>query len=491
MSPAQPNIVLVVLDTGRGDIVDNVTLAGAGLASLGQLRETSLVFPRAYSPSTWTYPSHASILTGLYPWENSSLSTEFAPLRGEFPHLAQILGERGYRTLALSANPLVSPGTGLAAPFQESWWSQWWHLFLRVPALTNPLGREKGAIAPTGPDRALPSNLFTLAKRVLLRKPGIAAASSRVAAKFLESDPDLGGEVDPWIEGEFERWLSSQPAEVPVFALINLMEAHEPYLPAPREDASGVPRMVRQDREEFLAESWLPSQEQLESLRTLYRDGVRTALKRVSSILTLLASTGRLDNTVFVLTGDHGQEFGELDGLFHGTYPGDPQVRVPMWLRVPGQDFDGRPARGISSLVDLFPTILRLAGVRDLPRNSGEDLVGLADRERQGPVYSFSEQLPDGDGFRMRRGSQWIGLNRFWVAARHGSASLVVDTHRNRAYRGSHEPGSPPGRPRPLDPAQEGFLHAEIGTIDTAIRRVLDEQRLSGTDRRLRSWGYF
>lgn len=491
MSDRPPNILILMLDTARGDIVDSLPLTGGNLGALVDFRKQCLVSSEAYSPSTWTYPSHTSLFTGLYPWENSSLSTEFAPLRSDYPHLAEILGSLGYRTVSLSANPLVSPWTGLAAPFQTALWSQWWHLFLRVPPLTSPVGNGHAKLVAPPPRRALPSNLFTLAKRALLRHPAVASWVSRAAGNVLDTDDDLRDEVDPWIEHTFGSWLGQQSPETPVFAFINLMEAHEPYVPSSRAAEEKSLRICRQDREDFLAGSWIPTVQQLADLRALYTYSLEVALGRISAILTELKEHDRWENSVIVLTGDHGQEFGELDGLFHGTFPGDPQVRVPLWLSVPGRNFEGRPVRGMTSLVDVFPTILGLVGSADASRSSGQDILSLADKERETPVFSYSEQLPDEDGFRMNRGSQWIGLNRFWVAARHRSGSMVVDMHRGRSYDAQASPGSSGGRPALTDANHGARSRLGIEAVSAAILQALEAKTLDNVDRRLRSWGYF
>lgn len=490
MSNRPPNILIVMLDTARGDIVDSLPLTGANLGALVDFRKQCLLSSEAYSPSTWTYPSHASLFTGLYPWENSSLSTEFAPLRSDYPHLAGILGSLGYRTISLSANPLVSPWTGLAAPFQTAFWSHWWHLFLRVPPLTSPVGNGHAKLVAPPPRRALPSNLFTLVKRSLLRHPAVASQLSRVAGNVLDTEDDLRDEVDPWIEHAFSSWLRQQSPETPVFAFINLMEAHEPYVPSSRAGREKALRICRQDREEFLAESWIPTAKQLADLRALYTHSLEVALRRVSAILTVLKEHNRWENSVIVLTGDHGQEFGELDGLFHGTFPGDPQVRVPLWLRVPGRNFEGRPARGMTSLVDVFPTILGLVDAANSLKSSGRDILSLMDEDREKPILSISEQLPDDNGFRMKRGSQWVGLNRFWVATRQRSESMVVDLHRRIGYRGSQSNGAY-GRPELVTDVDYVASRPEVDIVEAEIRTALEARVLGDTDQRLRSWGYF
>ena len=490
-----PDVAMVVLDTAREDAVDRASLAGASIDGVRQLRRESAVFRRAIAPSTWTYPSHASLLTGLYPWENHALLTEMAPLPAEYPHVARILAGRGYRTVALSANPVVSSWTGLTTPFSISRWSQWWHLFLRIPAWVHPTGADDSGPLPASPRMALPSDLFTLAKRVLLRYPRFAGVTSAIAGRATGGSVEQRESVDPWIEEELRAVLRGTPSDTPLFSFVNLMEAHEPYLPARRisDEGGREVRWVRQDREAFLAGKWTPSPSDLRALRTVYDDGVEITLRRLSGIVGLLQEHGRWQNTVFVLVGDHGQEFCEDGGLFHGTYPGDAQVHVPLWVRFPDGAFGGSQPSSAVSLVDVLPTVLRACGVPSIPPSSGLDLTTLVDHRRPGPVFSHSEQLPDDEGFRMQYGSQWIGLNRFWVAARTEERAIVLDTHRDIAFRAGpgRSPVGPAGRPERLATDEEPALRTSLRPVEAAIGQMLSRGTLASTEERLRSWGYF
>ena len=490
-----PNVVIVVLDTARADFVARVPLEGSGFEGVRTLKRESLQFPRAISPSTWTYPSHASLFTGRYPWENHALLTELAPLSPEIPHLARLLRNGGFRTMALSSNPVVSSWTGLTAPFETARWSQWWHLFLRIAAWAGPTGPNVGDPTRASPKRALPSDLFVIAKRLLLRHPGAASLVSTLISRATGASSLQRDSVDSWIESALRSDIVSTPRETPIFAFVNLMEAHEPYLPSHRvDDEEGrSARLCRQDREAFLADRWTITPREIRSLRAFYRDGIRTSLLRVSTIVQTLMDAGRWNNTIVVLTGDHGQEFCEEGGLFHGTYPGDAQVCVPLWLRVPDGTLSGGVARGAASLIDVLPTVLNMVG-SSLPTGcTGRDLRSLADKTRPDPVFSHSEQLPDDDGFRMRYGSQWIGLNRFWVAARTEDRGIVLDTHRGITFRaGRGRPPAAPGRRPDSMPSDEADdLRGTLKPVDQAIRRILNESLPDSTEERLRSWGYF
>ncbi|MFO0606888.1 MAG: sulfatase [Polyangiales bacterium] len=138
---------------------------------------------------------------------------------------------------------------------------------------------------------------------------------------------------------EVERWLDDVPAHRRVFAWVHFFEPHEPY-ESHAEHPYGADREARYDAECSAADDGLAS------LRAAFERRGRRAL--------------------WVVTADHGEEFGEHGGSFHGTTLYDEQVRVPLVLEAPGLSpaVVDEPA----SLVDLAPTLL--AGV-GLPRPAG------------------------------------------------------------------------------------------------------------------------
>jgi hypothetical protein len=129
----KPDILLVVLDTTRADALMTYGNARPVGENAHQLAQEGAWFTQAWSSSSWTWPAHASLFTGLYPWEHGA---HFAPpsqaislkpdplyaseLSKETKTLAERLKEEGYDTVSFSANRLVGPDFTLVRGFDIS-----------------------------------------------------------------------------------------------------------------------------------------------------------------------------------------------------------------------------------------------------------------------------------------------------------------------------------------------------------------------------------
>lgn len=160
-----------------------------------------------------------------------------------------------------------------------------------------------------------------------------------------------------------------EAGDAPLFLWVHYMDPHSPYVPYGdvTADAEMKPR---------------------------YLSELRRVDDALAELLRGLADRGRLDDLVVVLTADHGEEFREHGGLFHGTTVFDEQARVPLHLRVPGGA--ARVVDAPVSLVDLAPTLVDLAGApTDVPFD-GRSLVTLLDGAQPPPRPVLSVSTLDG-----------------------------------------------------------------------------------------------
>ena len=145
-------------------------------------------------------------------------------------------------------------------------------------------------------------------------------------------------------------WLD-EPRDVPFFLWVHLFEPHDPYTP-PEPYRSQYP-----DRPYDAEVAYT------DSLIGVLREG--------------LESRGVFDDSVFVLTSDHGEGLGQHGEGFHGYFIYDSTVHVPLILRMPFGGLEGRVVDEAVSHVDLLPTVLSIAG-RDVPADvQGIDLLPL------------------------------------------------------------------------------------------------------------------
>jgi arylsulfatase A-like enzyme len=273
------------------------------------------------------------MFTGLYPARHGA-HQEHPRLDPLVPTLAEILAVEGYVSLGVSANPLVSRLTGLERGFDvfvDAW-----------------------RAAPAGDD----------------------------------SHPVLEA-----VRGALE----SVPAGRPFFLFVNFMDAHSPYQPpaaardrfVDREAADAlVSRALSRTPAEFYVNPDSVSADELAVLSDLYDAELAALDAWVGALVDQLEEQGRLENTILVLTSDHGEAFGEHGHLRHLFQLHATLVRVPLIIVLPGDARAGEVRQEPVSLVDLLPTLLARSGVAPPPGGDGMDLLGDPGALVSRPVFA-------------------------------------------------------------------------------------------------------
>ena len=169
-------------------------------------------------------------------------------------------------------------------------------------------------------------------------------------------------------------------ADGPFFLWVHYMDAHTPYVPAPRyvREVSGTRlgthRMVVAHTKTGLGLE--VGERTLEDLRTLYQGAVRQVDASVGRLREALESAGVADDTALVVAGDHGEEFQEHGHLAHYPKLYDELIHVPLIIDVPG--VEGRRVEGAVGLDAIPPTVAELVGVDADPSWAGESLLSAA-----------------------------------------------------------------------------------------------------------------
>jgi arylsulfatase A-like enzyme len=467
---------------------------------LDELRRESVLFPRAVSPSAWTLPSHASLFTGLYPWDHRLHNRQDLRLSPSIPQLADLLRPAGYRSASFSANFLIGPESGLDHGFDLATWGEWWEAYLRGLRPVGPPHAQRASDPTPPPAPAVRrGGGWTVVRRaapLVHRYPGVLDAASRVVGRVQGgAHVNDGMHVSPWIESAMAEFVGAQSRETPVYAFVNLLEAHEPYFPS-REVAPGLMdwwkfARVRQDRMGWLTKAWDPDPKSMDRLRTMYRAAVRAMDARIAALVRVFQDAGRWDNTLLVLTSDHGQALGEHDLFFHMLRVDEAEVRIPLWVRWPRGEHAGATAAGWASLVDFVPTAVEAAGLPSPVLPKTISFSHLLDRDRPGPVFSVADGILSDPMLHGLEGDRRSEFDRLWVAAYQGDTkvTLDVDDDRLHAYQINTDPGELhdlwPGQgeePIALATAAREAGHRMQGTRAPAIS---DE-----TEARLRAWGY-
>jgi arylsulfatase A-like enzyme len=490
-----PDILVVIVDCGRADDFPGGANPIPGMPFTGELFRESLSFPNAVASSPWTIPSHASLFTGLYPWESGAHLKQSLRLEPTIPTLAGILGTHGYASFSASANGFLSTDFGLLNGFTSAVWGDWWERFLHLPSNDRPPWAYNYAPTLRLPKGTLWKMLEEPAKYTN-RRPVLLDAINRFTSQLVAPGDSYSPYVGPWIEAAVERWLGGQTKERPVFCFVNYYEAHEPYIIDPAKVAGGLSyrrlAQLRMDRTNFLAGRWHPTPEEFRDLRRLSRAVVQSLDDRLRRLCDVFRRAGRWDNTIVVLASDHGQAFGERGFLFHGVRLWEPVVRIPLWVRWPDGRHRGERGTGWASLIDIMPTLLDAAGAPRPALPSAQSLVELIDQPRFGPVMAMSDGTPARKTLeKMVPRSVWEPWDQAHFAAYSDGRKLILNAATGVVQL--FDLKVDPGEVHDLGPSLPPDL-APLGSLLDRTRETLLHGKVTPQpdelDARLKSWGY-
>jgi arylsulfatase A-like enzyme len=354
-SQALPNVLLVIVDTLRADHVSGYGYPRPTTPGIDRIAREGVLFENAFATSSWTLPSHTSLLTGRYPFEHEA-ATHTRYFDGDYPLLSQHLRDQGYRTAGFSANPTyfnraVGLGRGFSH-FEDHFWS------IADAWIRTGFGRETN---------------FWLAKMKLLRALPRKSAS-HVSRSVLD-----------WVEEADDR---------PFFVAINFIEAHAPYTsPEPfrhRFWTTGQPDTdVLEDNVKRL------SRDELQAQVDAYDGAVAYIDSEIEHVVQQLRSNPRFANTLVVITSDHGESFGEHGLMRHRYALYRECIRVPLVFWWPQKVPAGIRVEQVVSHVALPATILDLVGMGHQEVFPGDPLTLLWDDQKDDSwPFAMSELDP-------------------------------------------------------------------------------------------------
>lgn len=493
----RPTVVVVVLDSVRSSDFPPAGMPSESQSFADALGAESVKFNHAVTTSQWTIPSHASILTGLYPWETGVYRGSTLKLPDIFPTIASTLGKYGYRSLLLSANGFLGDGGGLDRGFELEGIGSVWEVYARLPRrphLRAPKEQKhrRNLLSP------FLGNATFAGVSMLHRFAAMGSViDNTVRAIGAQKESPFGTRIAPWIEPTFERWITGLEPADPAFCFINLLDAHEPY-PADRRESDSLgdwfqQASIRMDSSSYMAQRWAPTSEQLEALHRRYQRRITLTLDRIRDLVQTLKRCNRWDNTWLILTSDHGQSFGEHGTLFHTTDLWNEIIRVPLWIRPPpSARAEWRPNDWVS-VIDIFPTILSATAIKPEWSLSGVPLNEADVARKDRLLYSLSDGI---NGHVLMRSIADPGLvstlTQFSVACYSQSERKVV--LRQRSERAEvYDLSSDPIERKPTLATQSVGGDCEV-RLQEILQKVSHHSAVEGALRqgedRLALWGY-
>lgn len=328
-----PNIILIVLDSVRQDHLSCYGYPRKTTPNIDSLAVEGTLFENAYSASCWTIPSHASLFTGLYPSQHG-VDLDHPFIHPEHQTLASYLKTEGYQTACISCNSFAAGGgTNLNRGFD---------LTIDVDGAF----REGTGLINRGIRYAQKQwRAFTRHDRGAERATSLA-----------------------------EDWLGQQSG--PFFLFINFMDCHLPYRLKRPERYQFIPPVERKrvdriplDPFAVMAGELALNSREVAGIRALYDGSLYYLDQQIGKLVERLKELGVYEQTILLITSDHGESFGE-HGLFdhqYGLY--EHQVRVPLIARFPNSSLAGCELTNPVQLVDLFPILERIISSSASPLN--------------------------------------------------------------------------------------------------------------------------
>jgi len=424
-----PNILLISIDSLRRDHLSAYGYKHPTSPHIDKLAREGVRFHVTVSPATWTLPSHVTMLTSLPP-RLHGVRDVYERFSSDVTTLAEVLADAGYATAGFVAGSFLSSTHGFAQGFDH---------YDDYTILNRTRQETRGPTSPTS---------LGLVRRWLGRR----------------GDPDR-----------------------PFFIFLHLWDVHYDYVPPPPYDTMFDPDYKGDITGELLnprINRDLP-QRDIEHLVALYDGEIRYTDEHLGKLFDLLAKRGDLDNTIVVVTADHGDEFFEHGAKGHGKSLFDEVLLVPLVIRYPPRIPAGRVVEQQVRLLDIGPTILSLAGIERPEKFGDQGAAASASRDLMPIVLGQAPNEPGLLAFgHLRRDVVSIRTETSKLM-RHTSASMT------RRYDLVKDPGEQLNIHGDEDPHTDTLLHELLdqwwsGDKQGPLPTELDQRQIEV----LRSLGY-
>lgn len=497
------NVLYLVLDCLRTDAVTPATAP-----TLSRLSDENPTVEACIPPANWSLPSHGSIFTGAYPHEHHVYHRQH---QMESLPLVEAMADRNYRTVGISSNIYFSRSQGFGTGFDAFYETR----RPLNPRGLNPFSAVRDREPPAGPELKtylqVLGDAFSHDHPVASLENYLRAVATELDRRYgyksripgLDAD-DYGYLTDGSDRSEsllvdlFERHAT---AEAPFFAFVNFMDTHYPYEPSQAyldAVADGIYDVedVR-SLDPNIAQSWVFLNEQhgpgidetdLDLVRAAYRAEVRCVDDRVSRLLDSLERHGLRDDTLVVITSDHGEVLGETDlrgerSIGHLDSLSEHLWSVPLLLANPDLDpetVDGPlPLQALTrSLIDRGTDWIDTAdSVSQLLTTDGPVLFELPANPFHTDTYERYEHIPDWYAHRAAESHTVLGMEDDWYVAATSTGTVT-------AWNGDDE--------RAVDVAPAGLVDACTTATEAfpGENSTDDDQLSSDLQQQLEDLGY-
>jgi arylsulfatase A-like enzyme len=435
-----PNVIVIMVDTLRADHLSCYGYTANRTPAIDALASDGTRFAHAYSQASWTRPSVATILTSLYPSSHKAVHKSDV-LPDAVVTLPEVLQAAGYRTAGFANNINVAPLFNFQQGFDE--------YFFLEPAFF--FGATESAAQLT-----LYNQLRLIRERYLSQ---VKHVENYYQPGEVVTDRGLA-----WIAENGDR---------PFFLFLHYMDPHDPYFTHPF-NGEGLARVANPSPDPSLAAKY----------RSAY-DGEITYLdQQLARLFGELKTRGLYDKSLVVLTADHGEEFCEHGGWWHGLTLYDEQIAVPLIVKAP----QGGPRAVVNetmvSSIDIAPTLIAAVGAA-APEAMVGRVLGLGTDAAAPRDHTFAESELEGNVLQAYRTGEWKLIQANAGNPRGLPVQQLFDVTRDRGEQ--HDVATSRGDAvatlaAHLAAVQSHAVAVAVGGSETAID--------SATEERLRALGY-
>ncbi|MFC5133770.1 MULTISPECIES: sulfatase [Haloferacaceae] len=375
------NIALIVMDTAR---YDSILDTRAKLSTFETLREEGTTYTSAFASAPWTLPSHGGLFSGRYSSRHGA-SAAAKRFPESVPTVVESFANASYETVAVSNNTWISDEFGFARGF-DTFRKNWQYIQSDVDL--GKIAREEEGF----------DKIRGVARQLFDGNPIVNAANA-VYGQFVRkrADDDGAKGTNRWVAD----WLDDRDDSNPFFLFINYLEPHLEYRPPEEYTEEYLPEgvsyaeamEVNQDAWTYIANDVEMTEQDFEILEGLYHAEIAYLDERIGELRRLLEEANEWEDTVFVVTGDHGENIGDHDLMDHQYSLHDTLIHVPLVIH--GDAFTGgETVDDLVQLTDLAPTLLDAAGIEnDEFEEQSQGRSFHPDSETEPREYAFAEYL--------------------------------------------------------------------------------------------------
>ena len=398
---AKPNFIIIVLDAFSAA---HMSLHGYGrktTPNIENFAKSATTFHHHYSSSNFTYPSTASMLTGVHPWSHRALDFfEFLLPKYEINNIFSLISST-HQTLAYTHSIHVMnileqfrPNIHMLKPIEDL-----------VLFRANPLefrSKNDKILAEYAVKRWLEdyfSPSYSLFLSPLFTTSSTIIIPSEIDNKYRELYPLGLSELEGYffkVEDAID-WIikSTHETQGPFLGYFHLLPPHETYHPRAEFYNMFAKDQFRLQTKpnHFFSEGW--SEKDLQAYCQLYDEYVAHVDAEFGRLVQNLEKQGTLENSYLILTSDHGQLFERGIHAHDTPVLYESVIHIPLMIRAPGQS-EGINVFSPTSLVDLVPTILQIAGHADNSEFEGQPLPFFGGADDSGRIVFSSHTRRNG-----------------------------------------------------------------------------------------------